>query len=74
MFCFTGLCHNISVRSFLNHNTETVLRRTLICSFRKNLIAKQFMDKREGEVSKFSFESVLSHGAEKCRTEYLVFH
>ena len=74
ILCFTGVCHDISVRNFLNHNTETFLRRALLCSFRKNLIAKNFMDKREGEVSKFSFESVLSHGAEKCRREYLVFH
>ena len=25
------------------------------------------MDKREGEVSRFSFEMFLSHSAEKCR-------
>ena len=74
ILCFTGVCHNISVGNFLNQNTETFLRRALLCSFRKNLIAKKFLDKREGEVSRFSFESVLSHGAEKCRSEYLVFH
>ena len=34
-------------------------------SFRNFLIAKKFMDKREGEVSKFSFEIFLSHSAEK---------
>ena len=35
--------------------------------FRKNLVAKNFMDKREGKVSRFSFEKFLSHRAEKTR-------
>ena len=65
--------HDISVRCFLNHNTETFLRRTLLCSLRKNLIVKNFMGKSEGEVSRFSFESVLSHSAKKCRSVFLVF-
>ena len=34
-------------------------------SFRKFLVAKKLMDKREGEVSRFSFENFLSHSAEK---------
>ena len=34
--------------------------------FRKFLVAKKFMDKREGGVSRFFFENVLSHSAEKC--------
>ena len=38
----------------------------MLC-FRKVLVAKKFMDKREGEVSRFSFESILSHSADKCR-------
>ena len=36
--------------------------------FRKVLAAKKFMDKREVEVSRFSFEKFLCHSAEKiCR-------
>ena len=32
------------------------------------LVAKKFMDRREGEVSRISFEIFLSHSAEKiCR-------
>ena len=38
----------------------------MLC-FRKVLVAKKFMDTREGEVSRFSFESILSHSAEICR-------
>ena len=33
----------------------------------KILVPKKFMDKREGEVSRFSFENFLSHSAEKDR-------
>ena len=36
----------------------------MLC-FRKFLLAKMFMDKREGEVSRFSFKIFLSHSAEK---------
>ena len=35
--------------------------------FRKILVAKKFMDKREGEVSKFSVEIFLSQSAKKGR-------
>ena len=38
----------------------------MLC-FRKILVAKKFMDKREGVVSSFSFESFLSHNAETFR-------
>ena len=38
----------------------------MLC-LRKDLVAKKCMDKREGEVSRFSFESILSHSAEICR-------
>ena len=38
----------------------------MLC-FRKFLVAKKFMDKREGVVSSFSFESFLSHNAETFR-------
>ena len=39
---------------------------SVLCS-RKFLVAKKFMDKREGEVSRFCFENYLSHSAEKNR-------
>ena len=38
----------------------------MLC-FRKFLVAKKFMDKRGGGVSKFSVENFLSHSAEKFR-------
>ena len=38
----------------------------MLC-FRKFLVAKRFMDKREGEVSRFPVENVLSHSAENFR-------
>ena len=38
----------------------------MLC-FRKFLVAKKFLDKKKGEISRFSFESFLSHGAEKIR-------
>ena len=38
----------------------------MLCS-RKILLAKMFMDKWEGEVSRFSFEIFLSQNAEKTR-------
>ena len=38
----------------------------MLC-FRKLLLAKMFMEKREGEISRFSFEIFLSHNAETYR-------
>ena len=38
----------------------------MLC-FRKLPAAKKFMDRREGEVSRFSGEKFLSHSAEKVR-------
>ena len=38
----------------------------MLC-FRKVLVAKKFLDKREWEVSRFSLECISSHSAEKCR-------
>ena len=42
----------------------------MLC-FRKFLVAKKFMDKREGGVSRFSVENFLSHSAENFRREIL---
>ena len=39
--------------------------------FRKSLMAKNFVDMREGEVSRFSVENFLSHSAEKFRSATL---
>ena len=38
----------------------------MLC-FRNFLVPKKFMDEKEGEVSRFSFEHFLSHSAEKIR-------
>ena len=38
----------------------------MLC-FRKFLVSKKFMDKREGEVSRVSFGKIFSHSAEKFR-------
>ena len=40
---------------------------SVLCS-REFLLANMFMDKREREVSRFSFDFFLSHNAEKCRS------
>ena len=44
----------------------------MLC-FRKFSVAKKFMDKREGEVSRSSLEDSLSHSAEKNRRGTLQF-
>ena len=59
-----------SVENFLSQSTEKFRRGTnnpsLLC-FRKTLVAKKFMDEREGEVSKFFVDFFPSHSAEKGR-------
>ena len=57
----------IFCRNFLSHSTEKIRRGTLLCCFRKILVAKKYMEKREGEVSRFSVENFSSHSAEKFR-------
>ena len=57
--------HNI-VENFLSHSAGKFRRGTLLCCFRKFLVAKKFMDKKGG-VTKFSVENFLSHSAEKFR-------
>ena len=44
----------IFLENFLSLTTETFRRGTLLCCFIKVLVAKKFMDEREGEVSRFS--------------------
>ena len=59
-----------SVEFFLSQSTETFRRGTRkpsVMCFRKILVAKKIMDKREGEVSKFSVENFLSQSAKKGR-------
>ena len=44
----------IFCRNFLSHSAEKFRRGTLLCCvFRKFLVAKKTMEKREGEVSRF---------------------
>ena len=60
IFCrrfFVSQCRNISKRN-----------RFVLC-FSKFLVAEEFMDKKEVEVSRFSFENFLSHSAGKVRSE-----
>ena len=40
------------------------MNHSVLC-FRKNPVAKKFMDKRSGGVSRFSVENFLSHSVEK---------
>ena len=44
---------------------------SMLC-FRKILLMKKFMDKREGEISRFSFEFFLSHNVETFRRATLL--
>ena len=50
---------------FVSQYRNISWRNSFMLCFRKVLVAKKFMDGREGEVSRFSFESFLSHSAEK---------
>ena len=52
---------------FVSQYRNISQRKPSVLCFRKFLVAKKIMDKREGEVSRFSFENVLSHSAEKIR-------
>ena len=59
-----------SVENFSFQSTETIrsgTRKPSVLCFRKLLVAKKFMDKREGEVSKISVENFLSQSANKSR-------
>ena len=56
------------VQNILSHSAENFRRGpdSVLC-FRKVPVAKKFMDKRAGEVNRFSNESFLSQGAENLR-------
>ena len=58
----------ISVNKFFQSQYRNTSRSSpsVLC-FRKVLVAKKFLDKREGEVSRFSLECVSSNSAEKSR-------
>ena len=58
----------ISVNKFFQSQYRNTSRSSpsVLC-FRKDLVAKKFLDKREGEVSRFSLECISSHSAEKSR-------
>ena len=59
-----GECQDIPSKFSLSQSAEN-FRNPSLLSFRNFLIAKKFMGKREGEVSRFSFEKNLSHSAGK---------
>ena len=63
----TNFCRNFFESQYRN----TLQRNPSVLCFRKVLVAKKFMDKREGELSRFSSESILSHSAAKCRRQIL---
>ena len=52
-----GVCHKFSP-NFLPHSTEKLRRATLLC-FRNFLVSKNFMDQREGCVSRFFVKVVV---------------
>ena len=51
--CFRGLCHDFSSRTFCLTVPKHFEEEPLYAVFQKFLVAKKFMDKREGEVSRF---------------------
>ena len=65
MLCFRGLFHDFSSKFFVSQHRNTSWRISSMLCFEKFPVAKKFLDKREGEVSRFSFEKFLSHSAEK---------
>ena len=59
-----GERQNIPSKFLLSQSAEN-FRNPSLLAFRNFLIAKKFMDKREGEVSRLSSEKVSSNSAEK---------
>ena len=59
-----GESQDIPSKFLLSQSAEN-FRNSSLLSFRNFLIAKKFIGKREGEVSRFSFEKILSHSAGK---------
>ena len=76
--CFRGLFHDFrfSVEKFLSHSAEKFRRWTLLSCFRNFPVAKNFMDKMGGGVSRLSVENFLSHSAQNFHEwgDPLVFH
>ena len=62
-----GEVSRFSVENFLSDSAEKLNGGTLLCCFRKFLVAKKLMDQRGGGVSRFSVENFLSRSAEKFR-------
>ncbi len=67
ILCLGGLCHDFSSNFFVSQYQKTLQGNPSVLCFGKFLEAKKFMDKKEGEVSRFFFEVFLSHSAEKIR-------
>ena len=58
-------------RNLLTHSTGKIIRGTLLCCVSENfLVAKKFMDKKEGEVSRSPSNVFLSH-SDGSRTKTL---
>ena len=52
---------------FVSQCRKTSYGNPSVLCFRKFLVAKKFMDKREGDISRFSSGIFLSHSAKKIR-------
>ena len=66
-FCFRGLCHDFPSKTFCLTVPKKIVGEPFSAVLQKSLVAKKFMDKREGKVSRFPSKVFLSHSAEKCR-------
>ena len=65
---FQWVTSRFSVEKFLSHSVETFRRGKLLCCVTRNLlVARRFMDKREGEYQDFPLKFFLSHSADKTR-------
>ena len=71
--CFRGLCHSFLSNNFVAECRKISYGNLFVLYFRKFPVAKKFMDRREGEVSRSSLEDFLSHSAEKIRSGTLQF-
>ena len=60
-------CHYFLSKFFVSQYRKTLQGNPSVLCFRKFLVAKKFMDKKGGRVSKISVENVLSQSPEKLR-------
>ena len=62
-----GLVTIFRRKFFVSQYRNISQRNPYVLCFRRFLVAKKFMDKREGEVSRFSFNFFMSHSAQRIR-------